>query len=59
MLLADYQFCIDSQDRVAEAYRNQESWTRMSIMNVARSGKFSSGRSIRDYCADIWKAWPV
>jgi len=59
MLLADYQSYIDCQDRVSEAYKNQEEWTRMSILNVARIGKFSSDRSIRDYCADIWKTWPV
>ncbi|MGB8261955.1 MAG: glycogen/starch/alpha-glucan phosphorylase [Terracidiphilus sp.] len=59
MLLADYQAYIDCQDRVAAAYTDQEAWTRMSILNVARIGKFSSDRSIRDYCADIWKSWPV
>jgi starch phosphorylase len=59
MLLADYQSYIDCQDRVSEAYKNQDDWTRMSILNVARIGKFSSDRSIRDYCADIWKTWPV
>jgi starch phosphorylase len=59
MLLADYQSFIDAQDRVSEAYRDQEAWTRMSILNVARIGKFSSDRSIRDYCDDIWKTWPV
>jgi starch phosphorylase len=59
MLLADYQSYIDCQDRVSVAYTNQEEWTRMSILNVARIGKFSSDRSIRDYCADIWKTWPV
>ncbi|MGA2672184.1 MAG: glycogen/starch/alpha-glucan phosphorylase [Terracidiphilus sp.] len=59
MLLADYQSYIDCQDRVSEAYKNQEEWTKMSILNVARIGKFSSDRSIRDYCADIWKTWPV
>jgi len=59
MLLADYQSYIDCQDRVSEAYKDQDAWTRMSILNVARMGKFSSDRSIRDYCADIWKAWPV
>src|ERR1039457_5384898 len=59
MLLADYQSYIDCQDRVSVAYKNPEEWTRMSILNVARIGKFSSDRSIRDYCADIWKTWPV
>ena len=59
MLLADYQSYIDCQDTVSLAYKNQEQWTRMSILNVARIGKFSSDRSIRDYCADIWKTWPV
>jgi starch phosphorylase len=59
MLLADYQAYIDCQDRVSLAYRDQAEWTRMSILNVARIGKFSSDRSIRDYCADIWKTWPV
>jgi starch phosphorylase len=59
MLLADYQSYIDCQDSVSLAFGNQEEWTRMSILNVARIGKFSSDRSIRDYCADIWKTWPV
>jgi len=59
MLLADYQSYIDCQDRVSAAYQDQEAWTRMSILNVARIGKFSSDRSIRDYCAEIWKTWPV
>ena len=59
MLLADYQSYVDCQDRVDEAYHDADHWTRMSILNVARSGKFSSDRAIRDYCADIWKTWPV
>jgi starch phosphorylase len=59
MLLADYQSYVDCQDQVAAAYQDQEAWTRMSILNVARIAKFSSDRSIRDYCSDIWKAWPV
>jgi starch phosphorylase len=59
LLLADYQSYIDCQDEVSAAYRDQDAWTRMSILNVARMGKFSSDRSIRDYCSDIWKAWPV
>ena len=56
LLLADYQAYVDCQDRVAAAYRNQQNWTRMSILNVARMGKFSSDRSIRDYCEKIWDA---
>jgi starch phosphorylase len=59
MLLADYQSYIDSQEQVSQAYKSPDEWTRMSILNVARIGKFSSDRSIRDYCADIWKTWPV
>jgi len=59
MLLADYQSFIECQDRVSDAYKDQEAWTRMSMFNVARMGKFSSDRSIRDYCADIWNTLPV
>ncbi len=59
MLLADYQSYIDCQDQVAQAYKDRDHWTNMSILNVARIGKFSSDRSIREYCADIWKTWPV
>ena len=59
MLLADYQSYIDCQQRVSAAYSDQDLWTKMSIYNVARIGKFSSDRSIRDYCAEIWKTWPV
>jgi len=59
MLLADFQSYIECQDKVAKCYMNQEKWTRMSILNVARMGKFSSDRSIRDYCRDIWKINPV
>ena len=59
MLLADYQSYIDCQDSVGLAYRDIDRWTRMSILNVARIGKFSSDRAIRDYCSEIWKTWPV
>ena len=59
MLLADYQSYIDCQDRIGTAYRDRDHWTRMSMLNVARIGKFSSDRAIRDYCSDIWKTWPV
>jgi starch phosphorylase len=56
MLLADYQAYMDCQRRVSEAYRDQKNWTRMSILNSARVGRFSSDRSIREYCRDIWNA---
>src|ERR671933_214731 len=59
LLLADYQSYIECQERVSQAYRNQENWTRMSILNTARSGFFSSDRTIREYCQDIWKVEPV
>jgi starch phosphorylase len=59
LLLADYQSYIDCQDHVSRTYRDQEHWTRMSILNVARMGKFSSDRSIREYCEAIWQVNPV
>ena len=59
LLFADYQAYVDCQQRVSEAYRDQVSWTRMSILNSARVGRFSSDRSIRDYCRDIWDVQPL
>jgi starch phosphorylase len=59
LLLADYQSYMECQDRVSQAYRDRDRWTRMSILNVARMGKFSSDRSIRDYLQTIWKALAV
>jgi starch phosphorylase len=59
MLLADYRSYLDCQERVSLAYKNEEDWTRMSILNVARIGYFSSDRSIREYCERIWKTSPV
>lgn len=59
LLLADYQAYIDCQDQVSQAYRDTDHWTRMSILNSARMGKFSSDRSIREYCQDIWRVNPV
>jgi starch phosphorylase len=59
LLLADYQSYIECQDRAAQAYLDQEYWTRMSILNVARCGFFSSDRSMRQYSEDIWDVNPV
>jgi starch phosphorylase len=58
LLLADYQSYVDCQQGVGEAYRNADHWTRMSILNSVRMGHFSSDRSIREYCQDIWKVFP-
>ncbi len=54
MLLADYQAYVDCQDRVSTAFGDRLRWTEMSILNCARTGRFSSDRSIREYCRDIW-----
>ncbi|MEB3217856.1 MAG: glycogen/starch/alpha-glucan phosphorylase [Nostocales cyanobacterium 94392] len=58
MLFADYQSYIDTQAKVSEAYRDIENWTRMSILNSARMGKFSSDRAIWEYCQEIWNIQP-
>jgi starch phosphorylase len=58
-LLADFESYLACQDAVGRAYRDIEHWCRMSILNVARVGKFSSDRSIGEYCERIWKAEPV
>ncbi len=58
LLLADYQSYIDAQERVSALWRDGRAWTRTSILNTARMGKFSSDRSIRDYCERVWKIQP-
>jgi starch phosphorylase len=52
--LADYESYVNCQDEVAKVFREVNRWTEMSILNVARIGKFSSDRAIREYCRDIW-----
>jgi glycogen phosphorylase len=59
LLLADFQSYLDCQEKVSAAYRDQEHWTRMSILNTARMGKFSSDRSIHEYARDIWHVEPL
>jgi starch phosphorylase len=59
LVLADFRAYLECQSRVAAAFGDTDRWTRMSILNTARSGKFSSDRAIRDYCADIWRVEPV
>jgi starch phosphorylase len=59
LVLADFQAYIECQDRVSAAFSDPDRWTRMSILNTARSGKFSSDRTIREYCDEIWHVQPV
>jgi glycogen phosphorylase len=59
LLFADYRPYVESQEQVSLAYKDQAKWTRMSILNVARAGKFSSDRSIKEYCNKIWRVDPV
>ena len=59
LLLADYQAYIACQRQVADLWRDPQAWTRMSILNTARMGKFSSDRSIREYCDHVWQIKPV
>ncbi|MGZ5058131.1 MAG: glycogen/starch/alpha-glucan phosphorylase [Methylobacter sp.] len=55
MTIADFRSYIDTQKRVEDAYRDQDHWTKMSILNCANSGKFSTDRTIGEYNRDIWK----
>ena len=59
MLLADLRSYSEAQDRVDAAYRDAKKWNRMSLVNIARSGHFSSDRAVQEYCDEIWHIKPV
>ena len=59
LVCADYASYVKCQEQVSAAWQDKESWTKMSILNTARSGKFSSDRAITEYCDEIWKVWPL
>jgi starch phosphorylase len=59
LVLADYADYVACQGRVDAAWQDEEHWTRMSILNTARAGKFSADRAVREYCENIWSTRPV
>ena len=59
LVCADFQSYIDCQAQVSQAYQDQEQWSRMSVLNVARCGRFSSDRAVREYNAEIWRVPPL
>jgi starch phosphorylase len=58
-LCADFDVYVECQCRAAETYQRAQDWARMSILNVAGMGRFSSDRTVQEYAADIWSAAPV
>ena len=59
LVLADYRSYVQAQQRASDDYCDSDAWSRRTIASVARMGYFSSDRSIRDYCRDIWHVPPV
>jgi glycogen phosphorylase len=59
LVCADFGSYVNCQEQVSAAWQDQDSWTKMSILNTARSGKFSSDRAITEYCDEIWNVWPL
>jgi starch phosphorylase len=59
MVLADLKSYCEAQDRVDATYRDAKKWNRMSLVNIARSGRFSSDRAVMEYAQNIWHVKPV
>ena len=59
MTAADFRSFIDAQALADAAFKDTARWTRMSIMNAAKSGRFSTDRTMQDYNEDIWKLEPI
>ena len=59
LVCADFASYLAGQEQVGAAWLDKDAWTKMSILNTARSGKFSSDRAIAEYCDEIWNVWPL
>ena len=59
MLLADFRSYVTASETAAYVYQDRSRWTKMSILNTARCGFFSSDRTIREYCDEIWHVKPL
>ena len=59
MTAADFRSFVDAQQAVGEAFMDKRNWTRMSILNTAAAGQFSTDRTMLDYNRDIWRAQPI
>ena len=58
-VMADFEDYLNKQNIVSEAWNDKKKWNKMALLNIARSGYFSSDRSIREYCDSIWKVSPM
>jgi len=59
MILADYRPYVAAQEKVGQVFLDKDDWTRRSILNTARMGKFSSDRSVLEYARNIWRVEPL
>jgi starch phosphorylase len=59
MVMADFAAYLECHEKVARIYQDKNRWIKMSILNVANMGKFSSDRTIKEYADDIWRVKPI
>ena len=59
MCLADFAAYAEAQEQVGKAYLDADGWTRKAILNVARVGRFSSDRTIKEYASEVWGISPM
>ena len=59
LVMADYEAYLKCQEKVTQTFKDNNLWTKMSILNVANMGKFSSDRTIKEYADEIWRVKPI